>query len=313
MILFKDVRDFRTEQIFECGQAFRWNREKDGGYTGIAGGRAAKVAFVPSAEDALAGDLTIRPLADIRNATAATEREAERTLDGERGFWKDYFDLGRDYGAIKRVLAEGDGVMARAVAYGAGIRILNQDPWETLVSFIISQNNHIPRIKACTERLCEGFGERMERAGGGAFFGFPDIDALAALSAADLSSCGLGYRAAYIVKTARRVAAEGGAAWLDGLRDMPLGQAEKSLRSLCGVGPKVAACVLLFGLGMPEGFPVDVWMARAMRELYGVDAKGAAAYAASRFGPYAGIAQQYLFYYVKNTRDKGTAQWTNTY
>ncbi|MDR2771186.1 MAG: hypothetical protein LBB57_04015 [Clostridiales Family XIII bacterium] len=284
-IVFRDVRDFSARQTFECGQAFRWKRAQDGGYTGAAGGRAADIAFAPAPGTPCAGEIVIRPLGGAG--------------EDDRSFWANYLDLGRDYGAVKRALGADDAVMARAVAQGAGIRILRQEPWETLISFILSQNNHIPRIKACVERLCKHFGAPIGGVGG-AFFAFPGIDALAALSAADLAPCGLGYRAKYVIETARCVSAAGGAAWLEGLRDVPFAEAERALLSLCGVGPKVAACVLLFGLGRTEGFPVDVWVARAMRELYGVERKDAAAYAAAHFGDHAGIAQQYLFYYMQN-------------
>jgi N-glycosylase/DNA lyase len=259
----------------------------------VAFGRAARISFAPRVAAQETGDLLIETRGRAVSASADAESE-------DRLFWESYLDLKRDYGKIKRVLTARDEAMARAVAHGAGIRILRQEPWEALVSFILSQNNHIPRIKGCIERLCENFGERIDCADGDTHFAFPDVAALAALSAEDLSPCGLGYRAKYVSKTARLVAEAGGAAWLEALRDAPLAEAEASLLSLCGVGVKVAACVLLFGLGRTEGFPVDVWMARAAQELYGVDAKDAAVDAAARFGPYAGFAQQYLFYYMRD-------------
>jgi N-glycosylase/DNA lyase len=324
-IVFRDVRDFIPTQTFACGQAFRWNRERDGSYTGIAGGRAANIAFTPASPEASAGDIVIRPLggAVCAHSDAHSDTPADAGASGaprvagyKSYFWENYLDLKRDYGEIKRTLTAGDAVMADAVAHGAGIRILKQEPWETLISFIISQNNHIPRIKACIERLCEGFGTRIDCGDGGARFAFPSVNALASLSEMDLAPCGLGYRARYIAETARQVAETGGAAWLEGLRGAAGNggaaaeeaaadgkAAEKALLSLCGVGPKVAACVLLFGLGRTEGFPVDVWMERVMRERYGIAGKQAAAdYAAARFGPYAGIAQQYLFYSARNGR-----------
>jgi N-glycosylase/DNA lyase len=292
-IVFRDVRDFDARQTFECGQAFRWNRARDGGYAGVAFGRAVRVSFSSSAATQGSGEVTVSP----RGRAVSVLEDA-----GDGSLWENYLDLKRDYGEIKRVLAAKDEALARAVAYGAGIRILRQEPWEALISFIVSQNNHIPRIKGCIERLCENFGERIDCADGDEAFAFPGVAVLAGLSAEDLASCGLGYRARYVAETARRVAENGGEAWLDGLCGAPFAEAEASLLSLCGVGAKVAACVLLFGLGRTEGFPVDVWMARAARELYGVDAKDAAADAATRFGHYAGFAQQYLFYYMRNSK-----------
>jgi N-glycosylase/DNA lyase len=291
-IVFKNVRDFSLERIFECGQAFRWKRGDDGGYTGVAGGRAASVTFEPSLRDPYAGELTV--IGRGRALRAPSGAEA-----GDRAFWENYFDLKRDYGEINRVLSANDETMARAIACGEGIRILNQDAWETLISFIISQNNNIPRIKGCIERLCKGLGERIERADGEVFFDFPDAPALASLSEEDLAPCGLGYRARYLCVTARQITEAGGRPWLDGLRGAAFPEAKTSLLSLCGVGEKVASCILLFGLGQSEGFPVDVWMRRALSELYGIDEKDAANRAAARFGPYAGIAQQYIFYYVR--------------
>ncbi|MDR1246887.1 MAG: 8-oxoguanine DNA glycosylase [Clostridiales Family XIII bacterium] len=291
-IIFKNVRDFSLERIFECGQAFRWKREDGGGYKGVAGGRAASVTFAPSLRDPYAGELTVTERGRALRAHSGTET-------GDRAFWENYFDLKRDYGEINRALSANDETMARAIACGEGIRILNQDAWETLISFIISQNNNIPRIKGCIERLCKGFGERIECAEGELFFDFPNARTLASLSEEDLAPCGLGYRAKYLCVTARQVAKEGGTAWLDGLRGAAFSKAKTSLLSLCGVGEKVASCILLFGLGQTESFPLDVWMNRALSELYGIDTKNAVNRAAARFGPYAGIAQQYIFYYMR--------------
>jgi N-glycosylase/DNA lyase len=294
-IVFRNVEDFDALQIFECGQAFRWKRENDGSHTGVARGRAANISFALTNSESGAGDVKIRKI-----TAAASRGEEDGEESNDRRFWEHYLDLGRDYGEIKRTLTAEDAVMARAVAHGAGIRILNQEPWEALISFIISQNNHIPRIMGCVERLCAACGARIDGgAACGDFFAFPRIEVLAGLSEGDLASCRLGYRAEYLVKTARKVAEAGGAAWLETLRGAAIDEAEKALLSLPGVGPKVAACVLLFGLGRMEAFPVDVWMKRAMRAFYGVDEKDAAARAAARFGPYAGIAQQYLFHYMR--------------
>jgi N-glycosylase/DNA lyase len=291
-IVFKNIKDFDPRHVFTCGQAFRWDRESDGSYTGVAGGRAACLAFTPAASEEYAGDIAIKPLGSTGSAAPCAN-------ENDRNFWEDYLDLRRDYGAVKRALVEGDSVMARAVAYGAGIRILRQEVWETLISFIISQNNNIARIKGCVKRLCEHFGARIARADGGALFAFPSAETLAALSAEDLAVCGLGYRTKYVCSAARRVAELGGEAWLAGLRGAPLAEAREAVLSFRGVGPKVADCILLFGLGRIESFPVDVWTGRAMRSFYGTGEKGAAVSAAARFGPYAGIAQQYLFYYMR--------------
>jgi N-glycosylase/DNA lyase len=287
-LAFDGVDSFDLTQIFECGQTFRWRREADGGYAGAAGLRHAKVSFTRGAS---ASDGCVR----IRVADGAGE--------DERAFWENYFDLGRDYKRLQRELAESGDVMARAVEYGCGIRILNQDPWEMLISFIISQNNNIPRIRGCVERLCDTFGPEIAGYDGSRRRGFPGVERLAALSAADLDPCGLGYRAEYILCAARRALEAGGAAWLESLRGAEFEAAEQELLEIHGIGPKVAACILLFGLGKAEAFPVDVWVRRAMRRFYDLDVKPNAVarrIAAERFGSCAGIAQQYLFYYIKN-------------
>ncbi|MDR1571491.1 MAG: hypothetical protein LBS32_03095 [Clostridiales Family XIII bacterium] len=293
-MVFEDVRAFSPRHIFECGQAFRWNADGDG-YTGVAGGVAAKVGFVPDAGGREGGSVVVSG----DNLEGAEDGEGRRG----RGFWEHYLDLGRDYTAVNEALSEGDEAMARAVAFGEGIRILNQDPWESLISFIVSQNSHIPRIKGCIESLCLRFGGAVGAFGGREYRAFPGVEALAGLSEGDLAPCRLGYRAGYIVGAAGQVAARGGMRFLASLRGADLDEAERALLSLCGVGPKVAACVLLFGLGRTECFPVDVWVGRAMGALYGIDGndrKAVLKYARARFGAHAGIAQQYIFHYMRN-------------
>jgi N-glycosylase/DNA lyase len=213
-------------------------------------------------------------------------------------YWKNYFDLGRDYAAIKRRLSESSPTMKEAVSFGSGIRILRQEPFETLISFIISQNNHIPRIRACIETLCREFGEEITPG----VFAFPTVDALAALSEADLGICRLGYRAPYIEKVAARIAEDGGAGLARAAKS-GTDEAEKYLTSLHGVGPKVAHCIMLYGMGKLDVFPVDTWMKKVMSRLAGVDEKDAKAmhaYAKKAYGEYCGIAQQYLFYFARS-------------
>ncbi|MDR1136348.1 MAG: 8-oxoguanine DNA glycosylase [Clostridiales Family XIII bacterium] len=300
-IIFEHVKDFSLEHIFECGQAFRWEKTDDGSYSGVVSGALANISFSPDAGQEYAGRLVVRVCGTTSPGSLKSPKSAE--------FWTDYLDLSRDYGEIKRKLTDGDEVMIRAAACGAGIRILNQDPWETLISFIISQNNHIPRIKGCVESLCRHFGERFVMNGGGEYFAFPDIERLAErlsdYGVQALEPCRLGYRARYIEEAVKQVSARGGADYLESLKQLSFEQACKEVSSIHGVGPKVASCVLLFGLGKREGFPVDVWIARAMSEFYGLeedDKAAAKAYAERRFGEHAGIAQQYLFYYARSQK-----------
>lgn len=270
--------DFDVDHTFDCGQCFRWNREDDGSYTGVAFGRAVNIRM----DD---GTLV------IDNCTE----------DDYRNIWADYLDVQRDYSGVKARLSSHDDIMKRAVEYGSGIRLLHQDPWETLISFIISQNSNIPRIKKCIESLCSNFGESIGEYRGQERFSFPSAERLAGLTQEELSVCRLGYRDIYILETAAAVSADGSEA-LVRARSMSFDDAEKYIRSLKGVGPKVANCILLFGLLKYESFPLDVWMKRIMHELYGYDEKdmkGMSSYAHENFGEYSGFAQQYLFYYAR--------------
>ena len=259
------VSDFDPVRIFECGQCFRWNADESGVYTGVALGRVARLRQS-------GGSIFI----------SGTPEEFETV-------WHDYFDLGRDYGEIRQRLCV-DEFMCRAVDFGAGIRILRQDRWEALCSFIISQCNNIPRIKKIVGALCREFGDRL-CFGGGEFYAFPPAERLAALEPADLAPIRCGYRAEYIIGAARAVA--GGELDLDALSRMTPEQAKAALRELRGVGDKVADCAVLFGLNMLDAFPLDVWMKRAVAENYG------SGFDPKIFSPYAGIAQQYMFYYTR--------------
>lgn len=258
-----NLKDFNLDHIFTCGQCFRWEKQPDGSYTGIAFGRRVNMRVESSA---YGERLTITP---------CTEEEFQK-------IWRPYLDLDRDYGAIKAELSAGDPVMAEAAAHGYGIRILKQDLWETIVSFIISQNNNIPRIKGCIERLCALTGGPDD---------FPGPETLAQLTVEDLAEVRLGYRAKYLVAAAQKVCAEG------------LPTNEEEVLALPGVGPKVANCILLFGMGQHDRFPVDVWVRRVMHELYGINEKDTRAmtkYAREHFGNLGGFAQQYLFHYIRN-------------
>lgn len=250
-------------KTFECGQCFRWNAGEDGVYSGVAMGHAARVW-----RDG--GDILIRS-------------------DAPEAFWRDYFDLGRDYAAISRGFHGGEYLDA-CVRYGQGIRILRQEPWEALCSFIISQCNNIKRIKGIVERLCAAYGGET-CLDGQRFYTFPAAARLAALDEDGLVMLRCGYRAAYILTAARAVA--GGELSLDALIDADYVQAKRALLALNGVGEKVANCVVLFGLRHMEAFPIDVWIRRALKEHFPPDFDPAS------LGEYAGLAQQYIFYYAR--------------
>ncbi len=268
-IVISGVSHFSLEECLCCGQAFRWE-PRGKGFFGVALGRAV------SAEQG--GDTLV--LRGIR--------------DQDIPAFIRYFDLERDYGEIKKMYAH-DAYIRRGMTYAPGMRVLRQPAFETLISFIISANNNVKRIAGIIGTLCERYGKRLD---GG--YDFPEPAVLATLNEAALKDCGAGYRARYIVETARMVA-DGFA--LDALADLPFAEARRELTRLPGVGQKVADCVALYGLGFGESFPADVWMRRVLCGLYGFTGKNdrdMRAFVDSRFGAYAGVAQQYLFHYARN-------------
>ena len=261
-IVISDIKNFQLAQTLDCGQAFRWSEDADGSWHGIAHGRTVRL---------------------IRQGDTLTI--FDMTAEEFNSVWRNYFDLDRDYSSIVTACADNE-LLKNASLYGEGIRILNQDPWEALCSFIISQNNNIPRIKGIIERLCETFGEPIN---GG--FSFPDASVLAPLTVEDLAPLRSGFRAKYILDAARRVAS--GEIDLEALRTMPYDEAREKLMIIKGVGGKVADCTLLFGLSHIEAFPRDVWIKRVMSEHFPDGLPQSAI-------PYAGIVQQYLFFYARS-------------
>ena len=255
---------FSLAQTFECGQCFRWDALGAETYHGIAFGREVWLSLTGN------------------QLTASCSKAEFETL------WRPYLDLDRDYITIRKAVSI-DEQTAQAVAYGAGLRILQQEPWEALCSFIISQCNNIPRIRGIISRLCALCGEEIAEN----VYAFPTPARIAALTAEELSaSVRCGYRAPYVIAAARAIS--DGTLDLPALRALPTEVAKKHLTALPGVGEKVASCMLLFGLGKLDAFPVDVWMRRTIQALYGKKFDPVAA-----FGAYAGIAQQYLFYQAR--------------
>lgn len=283
-VILDKVEDFDLAQIFECGQCFRWSKEPDGSYTGVAYGRVLNLSQKASG-------------IEIDNVTP----------EDFENIWRNYFDLDTDYASIKNILSNKDEVIARAIQKGSGIRLLRQDFFETLISFIISANNNIPRIKGCIENLATAFGENIGDYRGKKRYAFPKAEVLANLTVDDISACRLGYRAKYITQAARQFVA------LDNKKmqeligtELTSGEVLEGLIRFSGVGPKVANCILLFGLSRRDAFPIDVWIKRVMANLYGFDeedTKGMQDFAQKTFGEYAGIAQQYLFYAMRENTD----------
>ena len=264
------IRDFLPRHTFDCGQCFRWELQEDGSYTGIANRQAVRISMV---EDTV----------EIEGVTQA---------DYEN-FWKRYLDFGRDYSEIKKTVSIND-TMIKSVEFGNGIRILRQDFFETLISFIISQRSSIAKIKSCVEKLCSLYGDEIHFKGK-VFYTFPTAQKIASLSEEEIRSLGVGYRAPYILKAAQAVA--NGEVNAEELEAMDTASARLKLLSLHGVGDKVCDCVLLFSLGKYDLFPADVWIKRVMAEEFKcTDAKSAGE---TKFGSYSGFAQQYLFYWRK--------------
>ncbi len=259
--------DFSPREIFECGQAFRWEADEVGAYTGIAHGIPAKVWKE-------GGDVC------IMSEEGAYER-----------VWHEYFDMERDYKKLREEISR-ESALKEACDFGRGIRILRQEPWEALCSFIISQCNNIPRIKGIVEKLCLMCGEKREFLDI-TYYTFPTAAEVSRLSEKELSMLRSGYRAAYIKNAADAVTC--GEFDLDAVSALPTPDAKAELLKLSGVGEKVASCVLLFGMGKLDAFPVDVWMKRAITFFFG---EGKFDY--TRFGDLAGLAQQYMFHYIRN-------------
>ncbi len=250
--------DFNIAQIANSGQCFRISEQSAGIWVVVAFGKSLKI-----------------------HVKDDNTHIFECDTDEYNELWHKYFDMQRDYGEIKaKIRAVGDPYLTRAVDFGYGMRILNQDLWEVIISFIISQQNNIPRIRGIIKRLCAPYKLR-----------FPTPQELAAFSEDDLEKIGLGYRARYVRNMA--IAAAEGRFNFDELRKMSYHDAVAYLKKFDGIGDKVANCIALFGLRKLEAFPIDVWIKRILQRQYGGE------FDIERFPGYAGLVQQYMFYYER--------------
>lgn len=279
------VSELDIEKIFDCGQCFRFERVENSKhaseFSGVAYGR-----FVSFAQD---GDTLYIYGSDLADFEAV---------------WRGYLDLDRDYREVERDVLEHsqNSALIAAIEYGRGIRILSQEPFECVISFIISQNNNIPRIKKIIEALSERCGERIELcdeakkhlSGERIPYAFPSAEALCSLGEAGLFEMKTGFRAKYIYDASSRVLS--GELMLDTVRGEDTESAIDRLCEVKGIGRKVASCALLFGFGKYDAFPIDVWMKRVAEKYFGDEAD---TLSSRTFGDYAGIAQQYLFYYER--------------
>ena len=279
--ILKNPKTFNLKDIFECGQCFRWNKQHNESYTGIW-----KENVVNVKKDGQ--DYVFTGICKNENL----EKEIHK-----------YFDLGRDYEQIKEKLSKKDKYMKTSITYGKGIRILNQDLWETIISFIISANNNIPRIKGIIERLSKAYGNKIEW-NGKEYYTFPTPEELKYVTVKNYRDLGLGFRDVRLYETTKMI--------LEGKVDLEkleknsnTDEIREELLTLSGVGPKVADCILLFSdLKRLEVFPIDVWVRRVMNDLYikekdetKVNKKQIEKLAKEKFGNLAGLAQQYLFYW----------------
>lgn len=280
--ILENQKSFCLKHIFECGQCFRWNREEDGSYIGVF---QNNVCHVKQEESKIIFE-------------GIWEKDAKETIYR-------YFDLARDYEAIKTKLSLVDKNVAQSIQYGNGIRLLNQDLWETLISFIISANNNIPRIKKIIENLAKAYGKKIFW-NHKAYYTFPSPKELSKASIEDLRTLGLGFRDKYIYQVTQMVIKK--EIHLERLKEITDSNVlRKELIKLPGVGEKVADCVMLFSdLKKLEVFPIDVWVRRVMNELYikDVDEKKVKKeqireLAEQKYKGLAGIAQQYLFYWKR--------------
>lgn len=279
-IIVKDIDSFELKDIFECGQCFRWNQQDDTSYIGVFGRNVLKIKK------------------ERRNIIL------EGICEGDiQKIVEEYFDLKRDYTTIKEELAKIDKNMENSIQYGQGIRLLNQDLWETILSFIISANNNIPRIKGIIERLAKKYGSKITWKGKD-YYTFPTPEQLRNVTIQEYRNLGLGFRDKRLYETTQMVLKK--QVDLEKMNRNPNTiEVREQLLSLSGVGPKVADCILLFStLKRLEVFPIDVWVRRVMNDLYIKESDETKVsriqiekMATEKFGDLAGLAQQYLFYW----------------
>lgn len=285
--VLENIEDFELKHIFECGQCFRWNEEEDSSYTGIVGSNVLNVKKEYN-------NIIIKGYCN----------------DNIQDVCNKYFDLETDYKQIKYQLSKIDDNMKTSIEYGRGIRILKQDPWEALISFIISANNNIPRIKGIIERISKKYGKEIKW-NNKEYYTFPTPEELSKASVKDLRLLGLGFRDSRVFETTKMIKnKEINLEKLEHIED--INALREELLKFPGVGPKVADCIMLFSMKKYEVFPIDVWVKRVMTELYldeiteenakNISNKKILELAENKFGKLAGLAQQYLFYWRRELK-----------
>lgn len=283
-VILEGVKNFNIKQIVECGQCFRWEKASELDYIGIAFG---KVIEVVQEEDKVT----------IYN----TNEEDFNNI------WFKYFDLDRDYNKVKEELANDD-ILSKSVEFGYGIRILNQEYFEILISFIISARNSIPSIMKTIKKISEKWGNPIEYKGN-TYYTFPTAQMLKDATLEEIQGTGASFRSKYILDTIQNVSnsRENKEYDLDYIASLDADECHTALQKFKGVGAKVADCIMLFSMGKVSAFPVDVWVKRAMMYFYNAE-EGSLnrirIFARNKFGNVAGFAQQYLFYYARENKIK---------
>lgn len=293
-IVLENVKDFNIKQILECGQCFRWERITDTNYIVVAYRRIIEI---------------------IQEGSTVTILNTN--INDFNEIWKDYFDLNVNYEEVKIELSK-DELLKKSVEFGYGIRILNQDPFEILISFIISARNSIPSIMKTIKKISERWGDKIEYKGN-IYYAFPTPNQLKDVSLEEIKETGASFRSKYIVDTISKVNAVIEAKSngtldeelkqfdLDYIKSLPVDECHKALQNFMGVGAKVADCIMLFSMGKHSAFPVDVWIKRAMIHFYlapDVSLNKIRVFGREKFGELAGLAQQYLFYYARENNIK---------
>lgn len=263
----KDIPYFNLEQIAESGQCFRWYKIDTDRYKIVAFGKCIEVS------------------------QEGTKVSFDCTVEDFENIWYNYFDLGTDYESIVKAVDKEDTFLSKAVGVASGIRILNQELWEMIISFIISQNNNIPRIKKSIEAICTGIGKKLD----GDLYSFPSHEELLLADRSIISDAGLGYRDTYIVELCEKYSPD---MILEAVSDMGYDEARKYYMTFKGIGAKVANCICLFGLHKLDACPIDTWMQKIIDEEYGGEIPG------WMTGEYAGVYQQYTFYYKRYIEGK---------
>ena len=293
-IVLENVKDFNIKQILECGQCFRWERISDTNYIIVAYRRVIEV---------------------IQEGSTVTILNTNMNDFNE--IWKNYFDLDVNYEEVKEELSK-DELLKKSVEFGYGIRILNQDPFEMLISFIISARNSIPSIMKTIKKISERWGDKIEYKGN-IYYAFPTPEQLKEVSLEEIKETGASFRSKYIVDTISKVNAALDAKNngelteeleqfdLEYIKSLPVDECHKALQNFMGVGAKVADCIMLFSMSKHSAFPVDVWIKRAMIHFYlapDVSLNKIRVFGREKFGELAGLAQQYLFYYARENNIK---------